>query len=216
MTKLAIATRLHLGRALEPPSKDCILKTISNLDQMAAAATTTTETLDPLEVTVVIAVDATPKLEGYDYVQAVRDTVVEYFSGEKGLSSSSSVYKRIEILPVTPWFKFVPALNALVIFAKSQLDADLIMFVSAEVNVSPPTIRTLCCHVTNDKNVIVAGAALNGHQYAGEGQKVPLTGRYEKLCIFVSECLSKVCIFTSACLSSLSPPWSLHHCTNCN
>jgi hypothetical protein len=75
--------------------------------------------------------------------------------------------------------KFVPALNALVLHAKGQLNADLAMFVSAEVNASASTISTLCEHVSadNENEVIAAGAAMNGHDYHGPGKTVPLTGR---------------------------------------
>jgi hypothetical protein len=92
--------------------------------------------------------------------------------------SGSQFDNIIEILPVTPWGKFVPALNCLLRHAKAEFNADLIMFVSAEVNASSSTVKTLCEHVVTDSNVIVAGAAMNGHEYAGAGKLVPLTGRY--------------------------------------
>ena len=98
--------------------------------------------------------------------------------------------------------KFVPGLNALILHAKSQLQADLIMFVSAEVQLSCETVRTLCKHVTENENVIVAGAAMNGHEYsvdesaAGKPQNrrvVPLTGRttpWNTMCVWDLDKLS--------------------------
>ena len=162
MTKLVIASRLHLGRASEPPSDDHIQKILDNLGGMA-----TSLDAQNYETTVLLGVDATPKLEGYDYVDAV--TYV--------LSTMQQYQDKIVVLAVTPWGKFVPALNALVRHAKAEIKADLIMFVSAEVHASAATIETLCRHVASDKNVIVAGAAMNGHEYAGAGQTVALTGR---------------------------------------
>lgn len=161
--KLVIASRLHLGRASSPPSQDHIHKILENLARMA-------ESLENnMETSVLVAVDATPTLDNYNYVETVQSAL-----------SRSDFRCDIQIVPVTPWGKFVPALNALVLHAKSQLNADLIMFVSAEVHASAETIQTLCQHVTSERNVIAAGAALNGHEYAGTSMEVPLTGRYEK------------------------------------
>lgn len=138
--KLVIATRLHLGRASEPPSTEKIRGWIRNLQSML-------ESVDIAEKAI-IAVDATPKLDNYDYVQAIRDQI-----------TSTS----LEVLPVAPWGKFVPALNALVVRAV-EFDADQIMFVSAEVSASSSSIQELSKHC-NDATVLVAGAALPGHVY---------------------------------------------------
>ena len=145
------------------------------------------------EAVVVIAVDATPKIDGYDYVQAVRDTISEVASSSpennnnKDGGTEACTKTNIHVLPVTPWGSFVPALNATVLYAKNQLDGDLLMFVSAEVDASSRTIATLCTYVlhgitlrrnavvgnkgSNDNlhhaNVFVAGAALPGHDYQG-------------------------------------------------
>jgi hypothetical protein len=140
--KLVIATRLHLGKASSPPSDVQLKATLANFESVAKTS----------GAIPVIAVDATPKLPDYDYVQAVRQNLPD-----KSL---------IQILPVTPWGKFVPALNALVLFAASTIDADLILFVSAEVSASPKSIQTLCeAIIDTDDDVIVAGAAMNGHVY---------------------------------------------------
>lgn len=165
--RLVIATRLHLGRASSPPSEERIHAVLTNLCRMA-------ENLDEV-ASVLIAVDAAPKLENYDHVEAIRSAVESY---ETSNVATACAKEKIEILPVMPWGKFVPALNALVLHAKSQLCADLILFVSAEVDTSPETIRTLCQHVTSDYgSVLVAGAAMDGHLYAGKGRTVALTGR---------------------------------------
>jgi len=209
--KLVIATRLHLGRASSPPAEEITRKIVANLKGIADSSSLVEE----YGVEVLIAVDATPRLEGYDYVEAVK-SALEHFKniGDDGKSSKSSKSSssrnnnnnnnnnNIHVLPVTPWGKFVPALNSLVLHAKAQIQADLIMFVSAEVNLASTTVRTLCNHVTENENVIVAGAALNGHQYqAGETtadgtlarQVVPLTGRttpWNTLCVWDLDKLS--------------------------
>jgi hypothetical protein len=142
--KLVIATRLHLGKTSSPPSDSSLKATLANFEGLA-------KTSNGIPV---IAVDATPKLPDYDFVQAVRENLPDKSC--------------IQIVPVTPWGKFVPALNALVLFAASDsIQADWILFVSAEVSATPKSIQTLCDAVIDDTDddVIVAGAAMNGHVY---------------------------------------------------
>ena len=186
--KLVIATRLHLGRISSIPSDETIKSIITNLkaiaDNHSLAEDYATE--------VVIAVDATPKIKNYDYVESVRSALRV---NDTDISNSN-----IHILPVTPWGKFVPALNSLLLFANNQLKADFIMFISAEVNLSSSTVSTLCQHVIEDENVIVAGAVLNGHQYHAaitgsdlSYREVPLTGRttpWNTLCVWNLDKLS--------------------------
>ena len=182
--KLVIATRLHLGRASSPPTEESLHSVLANLRGVCDD----NGLRQDYETEVLIAVDATPRLEGYDYVEAVRSALHSNSTNEANGSN------HIHILPVTPWGKFVPALNSLVIHAKTQQEADLIMFVSAEVNLSCKTVRTLCQQVSDNKNVIVAGAVLNGHQYHEiesssdeRGRVVPLTGRttpWNTLCVW--------------------------------
>jgi hypothetical protein len=181
--RLVVATRLHLGRASSPPSDDSIYQLLMNLSVML-------QDLDD-DSSALVAVDATPKLENYDYVQVVSSVLERVDSAVKANRKG-----KIHILPVTPWGIFVPALNALLLHAKSQLEADLIMFVSAEVRISSSSIRSLCDHVTTDYDtVIAAGAALNGHLYSSVGQIVSLTGRttpWNTLCVWNLDKLSMV------------------------
>ncbi|KAL3945465.1 MAG: hypothetical protein SGBAC_000436 [Bacillariaceae sp.] len=138
--KIVIATRLHLGKATSPPTTEKLASLVAGFGQMAEAV----ENSIPI-----IAVDSTPKLEGYDYPAAIR----------QALPTDS----KIQILPVTPWGKFTPALNALVTYAAEQ-ECHLIMFCSAEIKAPKEAIDKLCQHV--QKGTTVAGAALPGHQYA--------------------------------------------------
>ena len=204
MKKLVIATRLHLGRASSPPSDETIKKVLSNLKTIADDR----RLIEEYEIEVVIAVDATPKIEHYDYVQSVRNALDSFVVNinSKNNNTGSNINdnnnrSNIHILPVTPWGKFVQALNSLVLYSNTQLKADLIMFISAEVNLSSSTVSTLCQHVIENEHVIVAGAALNGHQYhavstGSERQRqreVPLTGRttpWNTLCVWDLDKLS--------------------------
>jgi hypothetical protein len=86
----------------------------------------------------------------------------------------------LTVVPVSPWGNFVPALNALVVWA-CHLGADLILFVSAETSVTANTIQRLCDHVDSE-TTLVAGAALPGHDYryaspSSHFRDVELTGR---------------------------------------
>eukprot|EP00616_Rhizochromulina_sp_CCMP1243_P001169 CAMPEP_0118980128 /NCGR_PEP_ID=MMETSP1173-20130426/27590_1 /TAXON_ID=1034831 /ORGANISM="Rhizochromulina marina cf, Strain CCMP1243" /LENGTH=313 /DNA_ID=CAMNT_0006930449 /DNA_START=11 /DNA_END=950 /DNA_ORIENTATION=+ len=68
----------------------------------------------------------------------------------------------LHIIPVQPWGKFVPGLNALVQEALSQ-GFDHILFQSVEMSVPPASLAALRSHFT--ANDIVVGAALPGHEF---------------------------------------------------
>mmetsp|Transcript_8512 Transcript_8512/g.17669 ORF Transcript_8512/g.17669 Transcript_8512/m.17669 type:complete len:273 (+) Transcript_8512:133-951(+) len=187
--KLVIGTRLHLGKASSPPSEEKTQNIVANLKKIADDGAL----VNDYETEILIAVDATPKLEGYDHVEAVRSAL-------ESCQSADDYDRRdnVHILPVTPWGKFVPALNALVLQAKTHFQADLLMFISAEVELSSTTVRTLCQTVIENENVVVAGAALNGHDYNADfvstnRRVVPLTGRttpWNTLCVWNLDKLS--------------------------
>lgn len=167
-SQLVIATRLHLGNASAPPSSELIQSWIRNLEGMAASVGAC-HTL--------IAVDSTPKIPDYDYVQVIR----EHVATTTTTAANTNTADPIIVVPVTPWGKFVPALNALVTCAYTELDAKFILFVSAEVAVSAASIQELVKHCSeeeqaNDSYVLVAGATLNGHVYQ-PNSIVTLNGR---------------------------------------
>lgn len=136
---LVLAMRIHLGNASEPPSQ-------SKLDQLAVSLAALTTSMPTTRA--VIAVDSNPRLPGYDLPSAVL--------------IASEPYALIDVVPVSPWGKFVPALNALVSWACDH-GATRVLFLSAETSLSPETIRYLSSHV--DEDTLVAGAALPGHVY---------------------------------------------------
>jgi len=178
-SKLVIGTRLHLGNASSPPTSQQIEGWIRNLEKMIE------ETSDSnLEVVAVIAVDAAPKIRDYDYVQVLQQFI----------ASDRNLQNFIHILPVTPWGRFVPALNALVHYAHEDIQAEYILMISAEVSASAASIHELYNHCREENEgdqsyVLVAGAALNGHstpnfpsqpnnnQCLSNINNVPLNGR---------------------------------------
>lgn len=97
----------------------------------------------------IIAVDETPKFEHYNLVNAVTTICAER--------------PNVHALPVTPWGMFVPALNALITYArrKQQPPADRILFISAETTADSQDIQQLLTHLTPD--TLVVGARLLGH-----------------------------------------------------
>ena len=181
-TKLVIATRLHLGRASSPPTDDKLTEILTNFYRFVVSinngnnntdddnkSSSTCSSTSTYSVYPVIAVDSTPKIEGYDYVKAIQDKITEIeqsYRQKQQADGAATTYNSIHVLPVTPWGKFVPALNALILYASEDVTADLILFVSAEVTASPSTISTLCNHVMEDyDHTLVVGAAMNGHIY---------------------------------------------------
>jgi len=166
---LVVATRLHLGNAATPPDATKTEEQITAFARLVATSCPKNTTK------AIIAVDATPKVEGYDYVQAIRDAC-------KGLKTTHPNLPIPQVLPVTPWGKFVPALNAIIAVAVKEHDAKLLLFVSAETTASPASIQTLCENAEPD-DTLVAGALLGGHIHQHQNNhtdacsKVDLTGR---------------------------------------
>ena len=80
----------------------------------------------------------------------------------------------VEVIPVTPWNKFTPALNAIV--SKAAYDeCDYCLMVSAETSNAPPLAvqRLLNLH---DSDTLVVGAVLSGHDYHADSLQA-LNGR---------------------------------------
>ena len=152
---LVVATRLHLGQASVPPSQESLDAKMAQFYQFCSESCQASLGL--------VAVDSTPKMDGYNLVSAVQ------LACDK-LNHTT----RIHILPVTPWNKFVPALNALISYACKERH-DQILFVSAETNAPATAIQHLRDHLTPD--TLVAGAVLAGHDYRGKDACVVLDGR---------------------------------------
>ena len=79
----------------------------------------------------------------------------------------------VEAFPVTPWGKFVQPLNALVLKA-AQEGASYLLLASVEVMITPEIVSSLLEEM-QDKYVLVAGAAMPGHDFS-EDFFMPGTG----------------------------------------
>lgn len=176
---VVFATRLHLGHARTPPADADLRHTVSSFLAWAAQCGATRAA---------IAVDPAPRIAGYDLVAAVeaaRDAhcaEAERQASNADESAGSTGSALIcDVVPVTPWGKFVPALNALVGWAAALPGggAGRILFASAETTLAPASVALLLGHV--DDGTLVAGCALPGHDYHEETTSttgtVPLTGR---------------------------------------
>jgi len=171
---LAIATRLHLGHASHPPPTSQLFETLSSFAQLAS-----TVGADHA----VVAVDAEEKLEGYDLITEVTK-ICKTLNGEGETSDDSMVPKPaplhmpIHVLPVTPWGKFVPALNAIVSWC-ARKGAQYLLFASAEVQLTEKVMEVMKQKLDLE-NTLVVGTVLQGHEYnnSADGEvEVELTGR---------------------------------------
>ena len=164
---LAIATRLHLGHASNPPPTSNLVETLSSFAQLASTVKAEHA---------VVAVDAEDKIEGYSLVNEVR-SICRNILQTKGTT--------IHVLPITPWGKFTPALNAIISWSARQ-HAQYLLLVSAEVQMTSDAMDALMNKMDVDTTLVV-GAVLQGHQHhsstttddgiGGDGNEVELTGR---------------------------------------
>jgi hypothetical protein len=204
--QVVFATRLHLGHARTPPPPEKLRETVANFATWARRCGA---------MRAAIAVDATRRhdmegLGGYDLVKAVEEARDAWYQDQSkgsgvdggdggGDGSGDSRAMECDVVPVSPWGKFVPALNALISWAAaatagtttasspSSSCGPLLLFASAETSVAPESVRRLVEHLA-DGDTLVAGCALPGHDYRGPGggddaaqgsagMEVPLTGR---------------------------------------
>lgn len=187
-----IATRIHLGKQSNPPPQSKLESTLATFIQTAS---------DVGASQAVIAVDPEPKIEGYDLIHALEEALNEVTADilkrntDNGDHVENPETIECELLKVSPWGNFVPALNALVSYAcTKQLPggsyAKSILFISAETTMTKESMMVLQQHLDLDDTLVV-GAALPGHDYVdcssssgdqhGEGgsigREVELNGR---------------------------------------
>jgi len=170
---LAIATRLHLGHASHPPPHSQLFETLSSFAQLAS-----TVGADHA----VVAVDAEEKLEGYDLVEEVTkicNTLNGGRTDDSEIVPPAPLHAPVSVLPVTPWGKFIPALNAIVIWAARKV-ARYLLFVSAEVQLTEEVMGVMKKKLDLETTLVV-GPVLQGHEYKAtiseEEAEVNLTGR---------------------------------------
>ncbi|KAL7564615.1 hypothetical protein ACA910_017956 [Epithemia clementina (nom. ined.)] len=165
--KVVVATRLHNRQSTHALTDDAVRHKIRDFAHVCEMA-------DAIEG--VIAVDA----EDPQLLHQVQQEIE---------SSSTPMH----LLPITPWGRFVPALNALIGYAAGQEQnmADCILFVSAETSATRESIQMLLHHMMDhshddetesarlrssklsstartpklDNSTLVVGARLTGHDY---------------------------------------------------
>lgn len=221
---LVVATRLHLGKAAKPPADleekmnqfaDFCYRICAQAVQQVQATDDPTTPTGPL-VVATVAVDATPKLDNYDLLQAVRQISDQIAAQHRddGAVPPGGIRWSIQVVPVQPWGRFVPALNALVMHAATNLRASRIMFVSAETTtVGVNAIARLLKECMSD-HVAVVGARLTGHDHSATGdrpQTVELNGRttpWNTLAVWnvPKLALTGFQLISDGLLSDLTPP----------
>lgn len=147
---LAIATRLHLGYASHPPPTSQLKSSLRSFAMMASVAGARYA---------VVAVDAGPKLEGYDFVKEIRDICNEMNETCENDSADAPAAQRqvsFDVLPVTPWGKFVPALNAIVGWS-ARKGASYLMLASAEVEITSGAVDVMKSHIMYSDDILVVG-----------------------------------------------------------
>lgn len=146
--RLAVATRIHLGNASTPPTTDKLKGIIDSLSSLAKSLNATQT---------IIAADAAPIWDGYDLIDELRSMAVSTDD--------------ITIVPVTPWNKFVPALNAILSEASGS---DYCLMMSVETHATSDNVEILLQHM--DEMTLVVGAVLPGHDFHPHSIQ-PLNGR---------------------------------------
>lgn len=167
---LVLATRIHLGQQSQIPPQSKLNDIVNNFHGLAKSCNASCAA---------IAVDCQ---ELVDTIQHAIDNISKNKDEMKDDDDNNIV--TIDVILVSPWGNFIPALNALVVWAGNVKDTkknttdkdeecistesisnvDHLMMVSAEMNVSGEAIQSLCQHV-DLHDTLVAGAALPGHDY---------------------------------------------------
>jgi len=165
LRSLVVCTRVHLGKSSVPPTDEFLTNAISSFVSLV---------LSSRALKGAIAVDSEPKIDGYDLPLRIK-TLLANIVHEKSVTDMSAM-PEIDILPISPWGEFVPALNALVAWASKSL-ASYVLFASAEIATwNEDGITRLVEQM--DENTLVVGAVLPGHEYNPQlvPQRLPLTG----------------------------------------
>ena len=169
---LVIATRIHLGEASRVPEHlEAQVRQFCQMVQDCAL-----HLKDIATIQGAIAVDATRRPtpnEDVDLLAMVQHHCVTQLSSLSD-DDPSFPHRRplVYVIPVQPWGKFVPALNALVAYAARTLQqhasspSGAILFCSLETVVTPTSVQVLLSHL-HFPDTLVCGAVLQGHDYRG-------------------------------------------------
>jgi len=164
---LAIATRIHLGKAATPPAQS---KLNQSINSFLTFCNQTQSSNKNRKVLASIAIDVEEKIKGYDLAQAIL-AAIEYAHHQQSPEEENTV--QIEIVKVSPWGNFIPALNALVSWAAIstlEVSSPLLLFISAETQLTVTAVESLCSHI--DSNTLVVGARLQGHDHKASSGEI--------------------------------------------
>jgi hypothetical protein len=157
----AIATRIHLGQTSHLPKIDSLKDTLNSFACLAREVGATLA---------IVAVDATPKFTDYDFVATVKDICCRIEKDNDSdisvLLATEGVMPRITVIPVTPWGKFVPALNAIVTYC-ADMCIPRVLIISVEVKLTRTAMEVLQSNMVANEGceTLVVGATLNGHEH---------------------------------------------------
>ena len=156
----AIATRIHVGQSSHLPNIDNLKDTLITFAHLAREVGASLA---------IVAVDATPKFTDYDFVATVKGIcrrIEKDYESDVNVLLTEGVMPRIAIIPVTPWGKFVPALNAIATYC-ADMCMPRVLMISVEVKLTRAAMEVLQSNMVADEEceTLVVGATLNGHEH---------------------------------------------------
>lgn len=141
---ICAATRIHVGDMSKPPD-------MSKLGAFAAGIAPAVS-----RIAIAVGVPGVPESEAAARLAGMVEAAQREAAGA-GVP--------VDVVPVQPWGKFVPALNMLAAHA-ARSGCDYVLFASVEAVPSASTVEALARQVVNDDSALVAGAALQGHDFS--------------------------------------------------
>jgi len=215
------ATRLHLGNAKEGPSIESLTNKLKNFYHFAKDSCRAKCAVIAVDATPLVSIDSQKDGSAYDLLASVRVACQAVLANERTIP--------LHVVPVTPWGKFVPALNALIAFAcnyqcskqiqensnfsASESIFDTIIFVSAETTAPPQQVQTLLQTLTEQfDTTLVVGPCLAGHHFQQTTSSVTLNGRTcpvrrLRACRFTVMLRMRVNMLHSTLLYTSGTPW---------
>lgn len=154
--RLTVVTRVHGASATSMASVDDIVAFLRACEGYASA--------------VIVCVGVGDALEHGTYLSEVTSAV----------QTQAQTFKSdmpIVVLPVSPWGKFTPALNAALGKVVERGDG-FVAFQSLEFRIEAAAVTTLLDYAVADESVLAIGPRMNGHEFAERGSyRVELRGR---------------------------------------
>ena len=153
-SRLTVISRVHGVSATHLAETSAVVSFIRSVESYATS--------------VILCIGIGDELEHASYVSDVKNAIAT----EKFRDSL-----QIVVLPVVPWGKFTPALNAAIAKVAEKGDG-FIAFQSLEFRISQPSVKLLLDYVSSDDSVLVAGPRMQGHEWSSSSDvRVVLRGR---------------------------------------